>query len=1466
MLERAAACVEPGFNHFCRQIERPTRSKRALDPSFWHHGAENRSKSAWWPVCLQVIRNSPLSQRQARPTPSNALELVSDDTNIIMYLNRLGADHRKRWDDGIRVGPPSMKNSKRNYSITHGHQNAPRSKPHVMEEPKEEDSQNVTPDEHASTVVDSDHAGHDSMSNGLAYTGGPFNLPLLDQQKLPAEALRVLLDSDDKEAYGKLWQLFIRVGGQTGLAGEVLEYLSTSHQRIDLDHAIRVYRLVPAAERGLKDYQAAIKAACRQKQQKLAVEIHHEALEKGFDAETTNTLLTFLVFNGLWKTAARVWDQLPLSQKNAANPNNRNLWVEIDQYVSLPEKLLQLLDRLEQNAAIFAAERNRLFGLAVQLLYRTFSSAKIMTSITASGTLALLDRFFYLDLLKPHHYFSGIQTLNNMVDFRNRHQLATLLYRNLDTRFPKVRLPRSVLGSLIAILCESDGNHAASRVILRRFATDWGRPDPRAYQKVLSACAQNGDYVSVHEVFTELCNNYGKAVDIEFITPLLYVHARMGDVAETKKQFDRLRSEFAFEPNAYCWNILITAYARARDHDGAFQEFRNMKRAGIKPDDYTYGILMSICARSGDTEAVHQLVEAARQQNIIGTSAMIDSLVHAYCLNDQIEDAENLVEAATQMRLKGSPTRMWNTLLRHHAFRADTAAVLQTQERMKESAVAADGMTYAALMQTLVNIGKTKDAASILRSLHFSRAITATVFHYSIVLYGYALENDRDMVAVIYNEMLERFPQIGLSARLSRLRAYAHRDSTIIQLRLIQALQGKPMNRGLRLSNTLDFLAQTLLEVNRSDLATDYPQPGLGRRSPAEAFPSVYLEFVIMAFARVGALQKAENLLGRYQALMDMEHGHDPSNAPSMQILTAIMIILVQQKRFAAVDGYWNKALSMAIKKGRRRTIDTLDLLPEVGPPRPLSARPGAGEIGFRISAEELGHKPDNPFLDRGNVKILAAHRYALAGPLTQHMHSISAQNLTVNLPPLVSRLEEMGFSLSSKNWNHYLQILSYSNDADMHVLAFRLFEAKLLPNMPPWHLMKRSKWTKRQIVDGSGELVIEEPVQRKFVEKFHPHTLVPTYWTMVYLGLALMKTQQRGRRDEESGLSLLRSLAPGTVSAVTRMPYLREKAQGLLLRGRTLQGDLQKRPRRPAKADRAGLRGSRSPLDHIPLDFPRDIPDKGLKGDGFLTPSQPDKQRRNSADPANPADQILGEVQRSPLVLEAAGRYEREAEYVRRLRINKRDKSRVMKQIREDAAQPRLMADDKYGEPFFEANLRQPQTTLARYHKAYSSTKERHELLEAAVSHFVDTKKVYPRVPNPVNASDIRPAAVLSAARRPKAAERLHLIRRRRRRRPAIPLSMAAFRRGIRRKVTLALTTNQPRRRITNRLQKAFTRNRIARRMRIQSRSSRKSKPRQARRQKRFRTEDGKHIDQKAGYSGVGVPEDSGSEYAARQ
>lgn len=79
MIQRATVCLEPGVSHFFRQIEKPTRSRRVLHPSFWlHYGIEHSSTSNWWPQYLQDIRNVSIDRERARVTPSNASEQVSD--------------------------------------------------------------------------------------------------------------------------------------------------------------------------------------------------------------------------------------------------------------------------------------------------------------------------------------------------------------------------------------------------------------------------------------------------------------------------------------------------------------------------------------------------------------------------------------------------------------------------------------------------------------------------------------------------------------------------------------------------------------------------------------------------------------------------------------------------------------------------------------------------------------------------------------------------------------------------------------------------------------------------------------------------------------------------------------------------------------------------------------------------------------------------------------------------------------------------------------------------------------------------------------------------------------------------------------------------------------------------------------------------------------------------------------------
>jgi pentatricopeptide repeat-containing protein PET309 len=1126
------------------------------------------------------------------------------------------------------------------------------------------------------------------------------------------EKLQSLLQAR-QDAFDEAWRLFVSLGTPEIFARRMLQYLSRSKRRIDHERAVRTYKILPVDRKTERTYANAMRVANSRRSQRLALEINREALSRSLGSESSKIFFAYLVRKNLWNTLALALDDVrsihersrsyfahadkqhiqnsdPQSQEE--NRLLNRVWADVDEMVQLPEKVLLLMRRIDSASRVYPLKELRVQLLAKHLLYRVVKSPRVMAVITGTGFLSLFQKYAKAELLLPNHYYQAIRTLLMMVESRNRSQLAGLAYRNLRFRFPVTKIPRWIYGSLISIFTDASQPSHSMRFLLDEFASMHGHPDPRAYQKVMVACSRLGDVKGVYEVFKQFSERYGLPQDLRYITPLLYVHARLGDVASTQAQFDSLMSDFNIEPDTYCWNILLASHARAKDSTGAFKAFQEMQQFGVKSDAYTFGTLMGICSNNGDTEAVHKLVDLARKENITGTTAMVDTLVHSYCLNDEPESAKDLVEAATNMNLEGSPTRMWNILLRHYAFQADSEGVLRVQERMREMSVKPDDMTYAALMTALVVIGKTKDAAHILRSLHFNEHLTATLFHYSIVLHGFAMEGNRDMVSVIYNEILERFPRPSVSARLAVLHSQTGRDKNAWRTRQMRIA---PASKMLHLPRALDFLADTLLETSQVDLATKDPQPGLQRRSPSEALPSIYMEFLINTLNSAGAFNKAEKLLSRCQSLIDNSYLSLPEKTKgSIQLLTSHMIGCIRKGEWARVDNCWDLILARVLPQGQQllRNRDTISEQSFVSTTPP----PSSSALGISLphGHKFLGSTTNFPSRSEGDaLRILPSQRYLLAVPLTRYIQALSAQKLVALVPSLVEKLEKAGFALNSKNYNTYIQVLTQSADPQHQLQAFKIFEEKLLPNMPPWSILRRGKWVPRSVLDRKEQDRVPdpdidpkpepdpepdpEPVPRKLIEKFRPGHLVPTYYTMVFLGSVLMRFQRGGAKGEEMNLRQLRFHAPGTVEAVARLPYLRDRIQGVLLRGRQIRGDLVKRPRRPPKPDRAGLLGSKSPLDHMPIDHAYEDPSPEVPLDVKQTANS------ESVPPSLWAAQIYtGEILREPAVLERTGRAEFDQEFRKRLRRERQERSALLKQMRADAKKERLVSDIYIGEP----------------------------------------------------------------------------------------------------------------------------------------------------------------------------------------
>jgi pentatricopeptide repeat-containing protein PET309 len=162
-------------------------------------------------------------------------------------------------------------------------------------------------------------------------------------------------------------------------------------------------------------------------------------------------------------------------------------------------------------------------------------------------------------------------------------------------------------------------------------------------------------------------------------------------------------------------------------------------------------------------------------------------------------------------------------------------------------------------------------------------------------------------------------------------------------------------------------------------------------------------------------------------------------------------------------------------------------------------------------------------------------------------MSSLAAQGRYNEIATTIHSLEQTGFALSTKNWNRYIQILSSSHSPNDQLSAFLLCESLLMPNFPKtWALLASGRGTDPFL----REDWFTKKIEKRVDEFYYPGHLQPTYFTMVYLGAAFIKFRDRTAIDGGKEMARLRKQAPKTIEALITMPRLKDRPQGLLLRG----------------------------------------------------------------------------------------------------------------------------------------------------------------------------------------------------------------------------------------------------------------------------------------------------------------------------
>lgn len=1118
MRERAAGYLESAGRRFFRDSNGVIRSRRSLNPRVWQCIGANSEFPLWLNQLLQSSDQRPLYTQNAASSAVRATESARAPVLEFLY-----PPHTKEFAASRLLRAPKRPVLRRRKGIPDPARYYTSKTPSRRQDA---DGGNFAPS----------HSEKEREDDG-------DDIPIRAR-----ETLITLLNQPGSSEYSHAFVLYSRAGHPPDLTSALLAYVCHSDRPSDHTKSIELFDAL-AESRDAEDYLHMTTSYLNADNIGGMKKMIRQALTSDVGGPSWVFAFSYFLNNAWFSDAQDVWDMRP-----------DFLGEELGQLVLSHLDPLQLPKSILALATFIAAKDvdSSVRQFTSVLLDHAFTSLKILEGTPSETLLIIVRRYRSLGILESSHYFKLIRCLA-WSPARATFIKSMVVYRNFRWQINTEPPPADLLFGLLAGLRQF-GITKGIRYLLDETIYFHGKPSKTAYALALNAFAKTGDAQQVNEIFDMLVRHHGKNLYLQMLTPLLHVHARVGNVRETLIQFKRLKEEFNVEPNTVCWNILLTAHAKNHDLKRAFTTYDEMLKNGIEPNSSTFGTLMGLCANKGDIDNVLHLLAELKTRKVEVTTPTLDPIVEAYCNNQLIDMAEQVAEACVDLNAKGDLVRMWNLLLWNYAFRIDLESVSRIRSRMEAIGIQPDGMTYAGLMLSLVLMGQTDSARRILRTLHRSRRVHAAEFHYAIILYGYVRTRNRDMVHVVFREIRERFGRPGLSSRLLMLRSQLQRDLENVQS---SVQPGKRATQRLERSEKL--LLDTIRASNIKMLAIKDPAPGTSKESLRQALPSQYYGPLIKAYGKTGAFDRAEELLDEYTKAERRLHGDTKTNSlPPLRLLTDLMDSHLMARQFEKVEECWTRMYLGVLRVARR--FDVSDF---------LAGRPPGAEAGETLppplpEASRGGHtllvsaEPSKATDAANTVSVLPSYRTTLSRPLNLYLRSLAWRGDTWKIYEVVPELEKAGFTLTAFNWSTYVRLLSSSDRQSDQVQAFAAFEEKFMPNFPGWDNIRRGRAVKPPGAPAFTSVIEKRKtpetlfgeIGRRLWTKLHPDFMPPSYVTMVHLAAVLNGFRERSINVGNAELRELYRIAPKTIDALGSMPVLREKYQGVLLRGRQVQGD----------------------------------------------------------------------------------------------------------------------------------------------------------------------------------------------------------------------------------------------------------------------------------------------------------------------
>ncbi|KAF9919414.1 hypothetical protein BX616_000025 [Lobosporangium transversale] len=541
-------------------------------------------------------------------------------------------------------------------------------------------------------------------------------------------------------------------------------------------------------------------------------------------------------------------------------------------------------------------------------------------------------------------------------------------------------------------------------------------PTNQVFGPMLEAVGKLGDYEMTQQLVDRM-NSSGVASNEYTISALL--QSLSEDLDKSSKLFDELSGKMT--PNTVNYNILIRAFQRHGDLDGAFRVFRSMVKSQVKPDQYTFSSILSLFATRGDSDGAEIFWdEMITVHNVVPNVHTYGSMMHVYCTKEDMLSAQVVYREMIQAGIMPNEV-IFGTLLNAYARHGDLTQMLSIYDTMRSEGLKPNSYIYSNLLFGLIKDGDMTAARRLYENME-GDGFGHNVLAQTILMKGYLDQGNFKESQEIYKKILRSGLIPNFMTYATLLQAHAKRG----QKKQSRAFLNKIMkSRGLVFMDEGDGLFQTeevtghrLDTVSDKDLSLVGFQEGhlstLGtERKPlkmaARPKPLVAFAPLLDAYAREGDVLAGQEMFDEIRA-----RGLQPNTI----VYTSLMDAYRRTGDVDTVMRIWNELFDRFHSQWK----DIME--------HPEKYRPSKGPVAVEWVQDRLTTKASK-------LQTLLQH------PISITLDSLCYSGRISEAKAIWNQLQQMGFEFDSFNWNDYCIALARNGQL---MEAFQIVQDKLLP------------------------------------------------------------------------------------------------------------------------------------------------------------------------------------------------------------------------------------------------------------------------------------------------------------------------------------------------------------------------------------------------------------------------------------